>query len=62
MRAWLDGKKVVDYTGDTANLENPRTGYSNPSQFYFKMGLYRDVTAGPMTIYLDEYRKRELAQ
>ena len=26
-----------------------------------KMGLYCDLMAEPMTIYIDEYRKRELA-
>jgi hypothetical protein len=26
------------------------------------MGLYRNVMPQPMTIYLDEYRKRELPQ
>lgn len=62
VRAWLDGRQVVDYVGDTANPETPRSGYSDPSKFYFKMGLYRDVMAGPMVIYLDEYRKRELAR
>ena len=60
VKAWLDGTQVVDHTGVTANPENSATGYRNPSLFYFKMGLYRDAMARPMTIYLDEYRKREL--
>jgi hypothetical protein len=60
LKAWLNGRQVVDYTGVNAYPENDATGYPNPSRFYFKMGLYRDVMAGPMTIYLDEYRKKEL--
>jgi hypothetical protein len=60
IKAWLDGKQVVDYTGVTANAENSATGYPAPSYFYFKMGLYRDVMPQPMTLYLDEYRKRQL--
>jgi hypothetical protein len=60
LRAWLNGKQVVDYTGPTAYPENQRTGYRSPSYFYFKMGLYRDLMPVPMTIYIDEYRKRQL--
>jgi hypothetical protein len=60
VKVWLDGKQLVDYTGVTADGENAATGYANPSLFYFKMGLYRDVMAEPMTVYIDEYRKREL--
>jgi len=60
LRAWLNGLPVVDYRGMTAYPESAVTGYANPSIFYFKMGLYRDVMAEPMTIYIDEYRKTEL--
>ncbi len=60
VKAWLDGKQVVDFTGVTANPETAATGYPAPSFFYFKMGLYRDVMPQPMTLYLDEYRKRQL--
>jgi len=59
LRAWLNGKPVVDYRGVNAYPENAATGYANPSRFYFKMGLYRDLMAEPMTIYIDEYRKRQ---
>jgi len=61
VKVWLDGKQVVDYTGVTADSENAQTGYASPSYFYFKMGLYRDVMVEPMTVYIDEYRKRQLA-
>ena len=60
IKAWLNDKAVVDYTGVNAYPENATTSYPNPSRFYFKMGLYRDVMAEPMTIYIDEYRKKQL--
>jgi hypothetical protein len=60
VKAWLDGKQVIDFTGVTANADTPATGYPAPSYFYFKMGLYRNVMPRPMTIYIDEYRKKQL--
>jgi hypothetical protein len=60
IKAWLDDNQVVEYSGVNAYPENATTGYPSPSWFYFKMGLYRDVMAEPMTIYVDEYRKRQL--
>ena len=60
LQGWLNGKLVVDYSGVNAYPENASTGYADPSRFYSKMGLYRDVMAEPMTIYIDEYRKRQL--
>jgi hypothetical protein len=60
VEAWLDNKQIVNYRGPTANPENMETGYSRPSHYYFKMGLYRNVMAEPMTIYVDEYRKKSL--
>ncbi len=60
VRAWLDDKQVVDYSGITANVPNAATNYPDPSYFPFKMGLYRNVMPQSMTIYLDEYRKRQL--
>jgi hypothetical protein len=62
VKVWLDGKRLVDYTGATADAENAATGYTNPSVFYFKMGLYRDLMPEPMTVYIDEYRKRQLRE
>ena len=61
IKAWLDQKQVIDFTGVTADSETPATGYVSPSYFYFKMGLYRNVMPQPMSIYLDKYRKRELS-
>jgi Polysaccharide lyase len=60
VKAWLDGKQLVDFRGVTANSDNATTGYPSPSHFYFKLGLYRNVMTQPMTIYIDEYRKRQL--
>ena len=60
LQAWVDGRQAVDYRGATAYAEDASTGYPSPSVFYFKMGLYRDVMAEPMTVYIDEYRKREV--
>jgi len=62
VKVWLDGKRLVDFTGVTANPENAATGYPSPSSFYFKMGLYRDLMPEPMTVYIDEYRKRQLPE
>jgi len=60
VRAWLNGKQVVDFAGATSNPENAKTGYGRPELLPFRMGLYRNVMSAPMTIYLDEYRKRQL--
>lgn len=60
LEAWMNSAQVVNYRGVNAYQESPATGYVSPSRFYFKMGLYRDLMAQPMTIYIDEYRKREL--
>ncbi len=62
IKAWLNDKAVVDYTGVNAYPENATTSYPSPSRFYFKMGLYRDLMAEPMTIYIDEYRKKQLPE
>lgn len=40
--------------------ENAQTGFAAPGWFFFKMGLYRDLMMQPMTIYVDEYRKKRL--
>jgi hypothetical protein len=61
VQAWLDGRQIVDGTGVMANAENDVTGYRSPGRFYFKMGLYRDLLPFPETLYVDEYRKTQLA-
>ncbi len=60
IKAWLGDTPIVDYSGLNAYPEGATTGYPEPSWFYFKMGLYRDVMAEPMAIYIDEYRKRQV--
>jgi hypothetical protein len=60
IKAWLGDKQLVDYQGVTADSENAETGYPSPSRFYFKMGLYRNAMPEPMTVYIDEYHKKQL--
>jgi hypothetical protein len=55
--AYLNDSLIVDYSGPTAYYEDSSTGYPSPGRFYFKMGLYRDTTTEPMTIYIDNYSK-----
>ena len=52
----------MTFNGVTANAAEDSTGYQGPGYFYFKMGLYRNVMAEPMTVYIDEYRKRRLSE
>jgi len=59
IKAWLNGKQIIDYNGATAYSKS--YGYSNPGIFYFKMGLYRDHMDQPMTIYLDDYSKKQIS-
>lgn len=58
IKAWLNDEVVIDYHGINAYLE--AGGYPSRNRFYFKMGLYRDRMAEPMTIYIDEYSKQRL--
>lgn len=60
VRAWIDGERVLDFHGPTAYPSE--AGYPENGRFYFKMGLYRDDMKEPMTIYIDEYRKRPLSK
>lgn len=56
--AWLNEKQIINFNGTTCY--SSERGYTDVSQFYFKMGLYRNIMPEPMTIYIDEYSKREL--
>lgn len=60
IKVWLDGKQIVDHRGITAYAETSQTGYPHNGYIYFKMGLYRNLMAEPMKVYIDEYRKRDL--
>ena len=57
--AWLNNQEIIDYTGITAYSED--YGYPAPGYFYFKIGLYRDHMNLPMTIYIDDYRKKQIS-
>jgi hypothetical protein len=58
--AFLNDKEIINYKGVTSYSE--KHGYPAKSRYYFKMGLYRDIMAEPMTIYIDEFRMREMSE
>ena len=50
LQAWLNGRQVVDYRGPI--------GYADDvDSVYFKIGLYRDTLAVPMTMLLARFRR-----
>jgi hypothetical protein len=56
---FLNDKEVVNYKGKTSYSDS--CGFlSKQNRYYFKMGLYRDRITEPMSIYIDEYSKREI--
>lgn len=57
--AYLNNKEIINYTGITSYQNDCRV-LSNRNKYYFKMGLYRDRISQPMTIYIDDYSKKEL--
>ncbi len=58
VRVSLDGKQVVNFRGSTAYAE--KFGYPKKGDFSFRLGIYRDKTTAPMTLYIDDYKKRPL--
>ena len=61
VKAFLNEKEIVNYKGITSYPD----GHPNPAKknrYYFKMGLYRDRMPEPMSIYIDEYRKKEIRE
>jgi hypothetical protein len=58
VKAWINNKQVVDYKGKTCY--SAERGYGPISYFFFKMGLYRDKMTEPMSIYIDDYSKKQL--
>jgi Polysaccharide lyase len=58
IKAFMNDNEIINYKGITSYSE--ARGYASKSRYYFKMGLYRDIMQEPMTIYIDEYRKREM--
>jgi len=60
VKVWMNNKIIVDYEGITAYPQE--YGYPYPGNFYFKLGLYRDQMDQPMTIYIDDYLKKEISE
>jgi len=60
IEAFLNEKEIINYKGVVSYTE--KRGYPSKNRYYFKMGLYRDLMAEPMTIYIDEYSKREIVE
>jgi hypothetical protein len=59
IEVFLNDKNIISYKGVTGYTE--KRGYlSTKNTFYFKMGLYRDRMPQPMSIFIDEYRKKEI--
>jgi len=61
VKAFLNEKQIINYQGVTSYSDNCLV-LSDKNKYYFKMGLYRDRMAEPMTIYVDEYRKNQLME
>ena len=61
VKAFLNDKEIINYTGITSYSEHFGF-FSKKNKYYFKMGLYRDRMLEPMSIYIDEYRKKEIAE
>jgi hypothetical protein len=55
VKALLNEEEIINYKGVTAYGED--AGYPENSNFYFKMGLYRDTMKESMRIYIDEFKK-----
>jgi hypothetical protein len=58
IKVWMNNEEIVDFKGPTAYTQS--FGYPDPGNFYFKIGLYRDQMIQPMTIYIDNYLKKEI--
>jgi Polysaccharide lyase len=57
--AYLNQKSIINYKGVTSY--SGKKGYhASHNTYYFKMGLYRDRMQDPMTIYIDDYQKKEV--
>jgi hypothetical protein len=61
VKVFLNETEIINYKGITSYSESH--GYfSKNNRYYFKMGLYRDRMSEPMSIYIDEYRKKEMIE
>ncbi len=61
VKVFLDDNEIVNYKGKTSYSESCGL-FSKKNRYYFKMGLYRDRMAEPMTIFIDKYQKKELIE
>jgi Polysaccharide lyase len=61
VQAFLNNNEIINYKGITSYSESCGL-FSKKNRYYFKMGLYRDRMSEPMSIYIDEYRKKEIIQ
>lgn len=41
-------------------FETPASGYPSKGYFYLKIGLYRNLMQQSMSVYIDDYAKREI--
>src|SRR4030095_7703230 len=57
--AYLNQKSIINYEGVTSYSEK-RGYHQSHNTYYFKMGLYRDRMQELMTIYIDDYQKKEV--
>jgi len=61
VKAFLNNNQIIDFKGITSYSESCGI-FSKENRYYFKMGLYRDRIPEPMSIFIDEYRKKELTE
>ena len=61
VKAFLNNQEIVNYKGITSYSESCGI-LSKKNSYFFKMGLYRDRMSEPMSIYIDEYRKKEIIE
>jgi hypothetical protein len=59
VKAFLNDKEIIDYEGITSFPDGCRI-LSTKNKYYFKMGLYRDRIYEPMSIFIDEFRKKKI--
>lgn len=49
LEVWMNGEQIIDYSGQIGYKDDLNTSY-------FRLGLYRDTMAEPMTVYYDDVR------
>ena len=61
VKAFLNNQEIVNYKGITSYSESCGI-LSKKNSYFFKMGLYRDRMSEPMSIFIDEFRKKEIIE